>query len=185
MSVTDKHSAPTLLVNSRNMPYGDRPPREALKRAEVCGRCFGQLEPDEPVWLRYWCRSWNDYLGRYNHKEYAATCSDCAPLYSRWHRVRDGVWADGDHYPFYWLEGMCGACGRTVFKETRYARRHFFCCRSCEAAYYTRQRRRPKEEKACEVCGEPFTATRRDAKTCSAACKQKKYRQRVKAVDSP
>jgi len=35
-------------------------------------------------------------------------------------------------------------------------------------------------EKTCEVCGEQFTATRRDAKTCSPACKQKAYRQRQK-----
>jgi predicted nucleic acid-binding Zn ribbon protein len=34
--------------------------------------------------------------------------------------------------------------------------------------------------KVCEVCGEEFTATRRDQKTCSRACKQKAYRRRRK-----
>ena len=34
-------------------------------------------------------------------------------------------------------------------------------------------------EKVCEVCGEAFTATRRVAKTCSAACGQKAYRRRT------
>ena len=39
---------------------------------------------------------------------------------------------------------------------------------------------RGDRQKVCEVCGEEFTATRRDAKTCSARCKQKAYRQRKK-----
>jgi hypothetical protein len=34
----------------------------------------------------------------------------------------------------------------------------------------------------CEICGEEFTASRRDAKTCSDGCKQKAYRQRKKEV---
>ena len=32
----------------------------------------------------------------------------------------------------------------------------------------------------CEICGEEFTASRRDAKTCSDGCKQKAYWQRRK-----
>jgi hypothetical protein len=34
----------------------------------------------------------------------------------------------------------------------------------------------------CEVCGEEFIASCRDAKTCSDGCKQKAYRQRKKEV---
>ena len=36
-----------------------------------------------------------------------------------------------------------------------------------------------EEAPVCEVCGEAFAATQRDAKTCSAACRQKAYRRRV------
>ena len=36
-----------------------------------------------------------------------------------------------------------------------------------------------EETPLCEVCGEALTDTRRDAKTCSAACRQKAYRHRV------
>ena len=36
-----------------------------------------------------------------------------------------------------------------------------------------------EETPVCEVCGEALTATRRDAKTCSAACRQKAYRLRA------
>jgi hypothetical protein len=36
-----------------------------------------------------------------------------------------------------------------------------------------------EETPVCEVCGEALRDTRRDAKTCSAACRQKAYRRRV------
>ena len=45
---------------------------------------------------------------------------------------------------------------------------------------YNRRRSDPAaREKVCEVCGEALRDTRRDAKTCSAACRQKAYRRRV------
>jgi hypothetical protein len=37
---------------------------------------------------------------------------------------------------------------------------------------------RGDRQKVCEDCGEKFTASRRDAKTCSVGCKQEAYRQR-------
>jgi hypothetical protein len=39
-----------------------------------------------------------------------------------------------------------------------------------------------EEGPVCEVCGEAFTATQRDAKTCSAACRQKAYRRRAQLL---
>jgi RNA polymerase-binding transcription factor DksA len=36
-----------------------------------------------------------------------------------------------------------------------------------------------EESPVCEVCGEALRDTRRDAKTCSAACRQKAYRRRA------
>lgn len=181
MSVTDKNSSTAALTNIRNTPYGDRPPVEALYKAEVCGLCFGELEADEPVWMASWCAYWSAYLGKYIHRVYAARCLNCSPIDSlRWHPVRDGLWTDAKYYLDYWMEGACKTCGRTVFKEARYMRRHFFCCRKCEENYWSRRRQKQKERKVCEVCGEPFTAARGDAKTCSAACKQKAYRLRRK-----
>ena len=41
---------------------------------------------------------------------------------------------------------------------------------------------RGDRQKVCEVCGEGFFASRRDAKTCSDGCKQKAYRRRKKEV---
>jgi RNA polymerase-binding transcription factor DksA len=39
-----------------------------------------------------------------------------------------------------------------------------------------------EETPVCEVCGEALTPTRLDAKTCSAACRQKAYRRRAQPL---
>jgi hypothetical protein len=41
---------------------------------------------------------------------------------------------------------------------------------------------RGDRQKVWEICGENFTASRRDTKTCSDRCKQKAYRRRKKEV---
>jgi hypothetical protein len=83
------------------------------------------------------------------------------------------------------VSGPCDACGQTVTAVEgmgQYCRRlHLFCGDRCRSRYYSRLRSKRAaraREKVCEVCGEEFTATRRDAKTCSPACKQKAYRRR-------
>jgi hypothetical protein len=83
-----------------------------------------------------------------------------------------------------WVRAACECCERpVVFKVDRRSRLHVFCSMLCEWSSYNRQRSERNaraREKVCEGCGEAFTATRRDAKTCSAACKQKVYRLRKK-----
>lgn len=57
---------------------------------------------------------------------------------------------------------------------------------SCRRAYQNqvrKERRTEERKKVCEICGEEFTATQRDQKTCSKACKQKAYRRRKKEVN--
>jgi formylmethanofuran dehydrogenase subunit E len=60
-----------------------------------------------------------------------------------------------------------------------------FCCDRCRSKWHNRRHSQVRKQqrqrylaKACEVCGEEFTAKRVDAKTCSPACKQKAYRRR-------
>lgn len=78
----------------------------------------------------------------------------------------------------------CDTCERLVvwrFTGRDHYRRHVFCSERCQWTYYNtarNERAACAREKVCEACGQSFTATRRDAKTCSAACKQKAYRQR-------
>jgi predicted nucleic acid-binding Zn ribbon protein len=73
--------------------------------------------------------------------------------------------------------GWCVVCGKSLSKG---GGSHSFCSDRCRWTYHNRQRRariaagRGKME--CEVCGAEFTPTRNDAKTCSPACRQKKYR---------
>jgi predicted nucleic acid-binding Zn ribbon protein len=59
-----------------------------------------------------------------------------------------------------------------------------FCSDACRYTYHNRRRHirtTATWEKVCEVCGEEFTATRVDTKTCSPACRQRAYRQRRRA----
>jgi hypothetical protein len=76
---------------------------------------------------------------------------------------------------------FCERCGRVIVfvTYTNYPgeyRRIAYCSEACRDA------RDADGQKTCEVCGAEFTATRRDAKTCSAACKQKAYRQRLRST---
>jgi hypothetical protein len=108
--------------------------------------------------------------------------------------VRPVTWSTDFHrYSLdgYWevtVSGPCDTCGRAVSAVEGagqyYRRLHLFCGDRCRSWYYSRlrsERAARTREKVCEVCDEPFTATRRDAKTCSPACKQKAYRQRKTA----
>jgi hypothetical protein len=42
-----------------------------------------------------------------------------------------------------------------------------------------------EETPVCEVCGEALRDTRRDANTCSAACRQEAYRRRAQHLSIP
>lgn len=84
-----------------------------------------------------------------------------------------------------WWSSDCDTCQRTVWLPStgrdRY-RRHAFCSERCESLHYSRiqrERRLEARQKECETCGQEFIGGRRDAKTCSSACRQKAYRQRV------
>jgi hypothetical protein len=52
------------------------------------------------------------------------------------------------------------------------------CSRRCTDRVQLASRRVRHDERECEQCGETFTATRRDARYCSGACRQRAYRAR-------
>src|SRR5438270_2763671 len=81
-------------------------------------------------------------------------------------------------------EGDCDYCNRPIVYEitgSDYHRKLYaFCCAEHGLAFHNgrNNKRRQLEtallrKKVCEMCGESFTATRKDAKTCGPACKQK------------
>jgi hypothetical protein len=81
----------------------------------------------------------------------------------------------------------CVSCGRQVAVEMDnniYRRKRLTCLPDCasRAEVTARARRRAqKRRKTCAMCGRSFTGTRADARTCSAACRQKAYRRRAAA----
>ena len=70
----------------------------------------------------------------------------------------------GDH------STLCDVCERVMVFSGIAANRRY-CSDEC-------RRYRPPPVIRCTICGTPFKSVRRDALTCSPACRQKTYRQR-------
>ena len=109
---------------------------------------------------------------RDNH---TVVCDDCGPT------------RGSKYYHVMWRDGRCQHCGRGVTVREHFARHKnakFFCSGRCSAGFHNARRDARNalaREKVCEVCSQDFTATRRNAKTCSPACKQKAYRNRQRS----
>ena len=83
-------------------------------------------------------------------------------------------WRCQDLSASYWPERPCGSCQRPVSAVSwaAWASTVVFCSRGC------RPEGRREVPRQWATCGKDFTPKRRDALTCSAACRQKGYRQR-------
>ncbi len=155
---------------------------EAQRSAELCGQCGRHLEDGEAVYLAPKVYVGMAALVRQPNFHRGPVCGACAPM-DITERANTRVTV-----AYYLLvDEPCGACGRPVVLRTTRGlynrRRDVFCCERCRWTYHNglrKERNAWAREKVCEGCGEPFTATRRDAKTCSAVCKQKVYRLRKK-----
>ncbi len=81
---------------------------------------------------------------------------------------------------------LCAHCERPMVERLDLSGpQRTFCSDHCRHEYHNqlrKVRRVGDRKKICEVCGEEFTATRRDAKTCSGECRQKAYRRRKREV---
>jgi predicted nucleic acid-binding Zn ribbon protein len=73
--------------------------------------------------------------------------------------------------------GWCVMCGKPLSKG---GGSRSFCSDGCRSAYHNRLRgariAARRGEKECAGCGKKFRPARSDARTCSPACRQKKYR---------
>jgi hypothetical protein len=140
---------------------------ERKPRAD-CSRCKRRIKPGQPmVW-------------QWRHGQSVPLCLRC-------HRTKhkgdySGRLAESDQRP-------CEICARPMYLDgyswqgiTLQARQPLTCSYQCNYRRKVRlQLARKKVEPAtvaCVVCGEMFTQRRRDAQTCSAACRQKLFRQR-------
>ena len=144
---------------------------EAIQGVRTCGFCGRELSPKEPAYLGakiyvgMWPLSW-DYgrkpqVGKPLYVD-TVLCSSCAPEWLS--PERDDV-----------VMQLCAHCERPMVSPLDLsALRRTFCSDRCKEAYHDQLRKEKRAEerkKVCEVCGEEFTASRRDAKTCSARCK--------------
>jgi hypothetical protein len=121
---------------------------------------------------------------------------DGEPIY--WHPAFGSCWTGhgrcldciGGGRPRAWCGPRpCPVCERPVYDALgdRYGGRRDprlrpLCSTRCSSVYYSRRRQGWSAEaltRDCATCGERFEATRRDAVTCSPACRQKAYRRRA------
>jgi hypothetical protein len=170
---------------------------EAAKKGGVCGKCGKALKDGETAYAKYetYAGMGGGLMGKPGPRfEKVTACKGCAPewmtepkAYNEYtigdRRVRIPASQRVDERP-------CSTCERpVVFKMTRrdYQGRPVFCCYRCEYTYQNHKRSERDQhlrQKVCEVCSKEFTATRAHTKTCSAACKQRAYRERRKAAAS-
>lgn len=137
-------------------------------KAATCQRCRRTLLDGESVhWI---CtksgRGW--FGGRC--RQFGYVCADC----------RGDVGGDQRNA---WTARPCHQCARMCYRPRNDWRTDsfHFCSDLCYGIHY----RAPKlkaaageRRKECTTCGAVFDASRRDAETCSSACRQKAYRQR-------
>jgi hypothetical protein len=162
---------------------------DARETARMCGCCGRELSAHEPavygakVYTGMQPLSWNSgRKPKICEPRYMSTvlCESCAPEWLS--QERDDT-----------VTQLCAHCERPMVSRLELPElRKTFCSARCQRAYHKQlrkdkraeelEKRAEELEKVCEVCGERFTATRRDAKTCSDGCKQKAYRRRKKEV---
>jgi hypothetical protein len=104
------------------------------------------------------------------------TPRSCRGCVSKWHPS----WLEGAEEPVP-CAGGCGvlvSCWRTwSYVREEWTRAVSTCSDHC-AKQARNARRRKSKPTTCAGCGETFVPKRSDAKFCSAACKQRAYRQR-------
>jgi hypothetical protein len=86
---------------------------------------------------------------------------------------------------WWWPARPCCSCERATRPHRAFRDRppRIWCCsRACLNAYTRQQARQQRaaliQLRACVVCGEAFTSLHRRRRYCSAACRQRAFRQR-------
>jgi hypothetical protein len=152
--------------------------REAHKTAQWCGCCGRELAVKESayfgvdvyigMWPLYWDQVSKPKICK-PHYERTVLCGSCTP-----------EWLSPDRDDV--VTQLCANCERPMVERLNLSRlQRTFCSDRCRHEYHNQLRKETRAEEhkmVCEVCGEEFTAKRRDAKFCSKACKQKAYRGR-------
>jgi predicted nucleic acid-binding Zn ribbon protein len=168
----------------------------AYTDASVCVRCGRTLAADEPVWLLrcrlLWQHGVTGDILVLRQDDRAAGCAACAE--EQWQRCQSydrwGVHANA-------RSGPCPGCNRTVHlmgtlyqTDRGFLCASLFCSNRCRnkvhaarwRARHPQARKKPRAVLTCPACGKSFVASRKDARACSARCRQKLYRDRHRGV---
>ncbi len=174
--------------------------RRAEEEGDLCGACGRALDEGEPVY-RITVFNGKSFGGGYSRRV-VPRCKGCVDAYD--HRPVSGL-AQDERWVFALAQVRkrapkalvrgpldrprpCEVCARPVVNERSLRLRAYILCSGrCTKTYWTEYRRDQRagaaaelRHKPCAVCGEVFDAPRRDAVTCSPACRQKAYRTRVR-----
>ncbi|MER6557230.1 hypothetical protein ABT300_05595 [Streptomyces sp. NPDC001027] len=92
-----------------------------------------------------------------------------------------------DRFEWYSLAGRgteqpaepCAACGRQVVRNSDPLLKRVTCSHSCSTSLTRTRNGNNGSGQPCETCGTTVTTGRADSRYCSAACRQKAYRQRA------
>ena len=117
----------------------------------VCQLCGAVIAPGVPLFIGKMRRPDDTF------REWRIACADCRPSLKT-------------HPVFY-----CKTCNRPVHYAKR-TKMRVYCSPSC---HYAALLVKPIT-KTCAICEKSFIPHRKDARTCSPACRQKAYRQRSK-----
>ena len=144
-----------------------------LERAGLCTRCHAPFGGNMPAIM---VRQAVPYMwGLDGNEPYVFMSAD------RWTPVCDAC-ATPSEAAAATTQGDCAVCGqRMVAPPPRRRRRRRFVAPVCSSRCYQRQlreRHRSATQATCAACGLAFVAKRADARFCSAACRQRAYRQR-------
>lgn len=72
----------------------------------------------------------------------------------------------------------CVACGQVVIRNSDPLLKRVTCSAACSVSLTRIRNGNQGSGQPCEICGTAITTGRADSRTCSAACRQKAYRQR-------
>jgi 5-methylcytosine-specific restriction endonuclease McrA len=75
-------------------------------------------------------------------------------------------------------EPTCRSCGEPLPVTSGAGRPRAYCNEACARAYWRIQRRKPRFDRTCEVCGEDFTTARATQRFCSDFCGHKFHRRK-------
>jgi hypothetical protein len=143
----------------------------ARRTAEVCGKCGCALSREDHVWKDVVWRglTWQK-----------VPMSSRTPTGVRANAYRQHIApvCERCHHGGTWADQRCPTCER-AFSVRPGAQLSAFCCRRCAWSRANQQRAgrlASVRSMACRVCQVALDGARRDATTCSSACRQKSYR---------